>query len=158
MREKKRVLFLCTGNSARSQIAEGWLRYRAGDQFEVFSAGTEPKGSIHPFAVKVMDEIGVNIAGQYPKSLEPFVKERWNFVITVCDRARESCPIFPRREEQIHWSFSDPAAATGDEERRLQIFRQVRDEITRRIDLFVAAQTRRVIDQAAPSPHGRGLG
>lgn len=145
MNEKKRVLFLCTGNSARSQIAEGWLRHRAGDQFEVFSAGTEPKGSIHPLAVKVMAEIGVDLAGQYPKSLQPFVDEPWDFVITVCDRARESCPIFPRREEQIHWSFSDPAAATGDDEQRLQIFRQVRNEITRRIDLFVASQTKRAV-------------
>jgi arsenate reductase len=147
--ERKRVLFLCTGNSARSQIAEGWLRHRAGDQFEAFSAGTEPRSTINPLAIKVMDVVGVNIAAQHPKGLEPFVNEPWDFVITVCDRARESCPIFPRREEQIHWSFRDPAEATGDEDQRLQVFRQVRDEITRRIDLFVAAHPRRALEESS---------
>jgi arsenate reductase len=145
--EKQRVLFLCTGNSARSQIAEGWLRHRAGDDFEVFSAGTVPRDSINSRAVKVMEEVGVNIAEQYPKSLQPFVTEPWDFVITVCDRARESCPNFPRRAEQFHWSFRDPAEATGDEEQRTKFFREVRDDITRRIDLFVAAQTRRALEE-----------
>ena len=145
---RRRVLFLCTGNSARSQMAEAWLRHRAGDHFEVFSAGTEPKSAIHPLASQVMAEIGVAIAGQYPKSLAPFVSEPWDFVITVCDRARESCPFFPQHHEQIHWSFRDPAAATGDDEVRLEAFCKVRDEIMRRIDLFVTAQTRVVLDEA----------
>jgi arsenate reductase len=139
--EKKKVLFLCTGNSARSQIAEGWLRHRAGDHFEVSSAGTEPKVAIHPLAIRVMAEIGVDLAEQRPKSLNTFLNKTWDFVITVCDRARESCPIFPHRAEQLHWSFPDPAAASGDEERQLRVFRQVRDEITHRIDHFVAAQS-----------------
>ena len=147
MSQKKRVLFLCTGNSARSQIAEGWLRQRAGDQFEVFSAGTDPKSALHPLAIMVMAEIGVDITGQHPKSLESFVQEPWDLVITVCDRARESCPNFPRRVEQVHWSFQDPAGATGDEEHRLKVFRLVRDEITRRIDLFVAAQLKQVVEE-----------
>src|SRR5688572_30714200 len=133
---RRRVLFLCTGNSARSQMAEGWLRHLAGESFEVHSAGTEPKGEVHPLAVTAMAHAGIDIAGQRPKRLEQFVGARWDFVITVCDAARESCPVFPGDHERIHWSFDDPAAATGDEAERERMFRRVRDEIHRRIQLF----------------------
>jgi arsenate reductase (thioredoxin) len=143
---KRRVLFLCTGNSARSPMAEGWLRQLAGDDFDGFSAGTEPKAAVHPLAVKVMAEQDVDIAHQRPKSLRSFVGQPWDFIITVCDRARESCPVFPGDHQQIHWSFDDPAAATGTELERARVFRRVRDEILQRVRLFVTAQTRRVVE------------
>jgi arsenate reductase (thioredoxin) len=139
---KRRVLILCTGNSARSQMAEGWLRELAGDDFEVFSAGTEPKESVHPLAVQVMADVGVNIAEQRPKSLQQYLGQPWDFIITVCDRANETCPIFPGDHERIHWSFEDPAAATGSDLERRAVFRRVRDEILQRIRLFVAVHTR----------------
>jgi arsenate reductase (thioredoxin) len=135
---KQRVLFLCTGNSARSQMAEGWLRRLAGDDFDVFSAGTEPKEAVHPLAVLVMAEKDVEIAQQRPKSLQQYIGQPWDFIITVCDRANETCPIFPGDHERIHWSFEDPAAATGSELERRAVFRRVRDEILRRLRLFVA--------------------
>jgi arsenate reductase len=133
---RQRVLFLCTGNSARSQMAEGWLRHLAAESFDVYSAGTDPKDAIHPLAVQVMAEAGVDISAQRPKNLRRFIGEPWSFIITVCDRAKESCPIFPGDHEQIHWSFLDPAAATGSDQRRADVFRQVRDEIQQRITLW----------------------
>jgi arsenate reductase (thioredoxin) len=142
---KRRVLFLCTGNSARSQMAEGWLRELAPEDFAVFSAGTEPKEVIHPLAVKVMADVGIDISQQRPKHLQPFVGQSWDFIITVCDRARESCPVFPEAHEQIHWSLDDPAAAIGTERERERVFRQVRDQILQRIRLFVMVQTRRTV-------------
>lgn len=139
---KCRVLFLCTGNSARSQMAEAWLRHYAGDVFDVFSAGTEPRPEVHPLAVRTMADAGVDISGQRPKSLAPFVGQDFDFVITVCDRARDTCPTFPGDPEQIHWSFDDPAAAAGTEEERYGVFRRVRDELQHRVRLFVNAQVR----------------
>jgi arsenate reductase len=135
---KRRVLFLCTGNSARSQIAEGTLRYLAGDEYEVFSAGTEPKG-MHPLAVQVMRESGIDISDQRSKSLDEYLRSPFDAVITVCDRANEQCPVFPGNGERIHWSFDDPAAAESTEEQRLAVFRRVRDEIARSIQGFVTA-------------------
>ena len=123
-------------------MAEGWLRELAGDDFEVFSAGTEPKESVHPLAVQVMADVGVNIAEQRPKSLQQYLGQPWDFIITVCDRANETCPIFPGDHERIHWSFEDPAAATGSDLERRAVFRRVRDEILQRIRLFVAVHTR----------------
>ena len=132
MNDRRRVLILCTGNSARSQLAEGLLRHEGGDGFEVFSAGTRPTG-LRPEAVEVMREIGVDISGHRSKSVDEFAGETFDYVITVCDNARESCPVFPAETERIHWSFDDPAAVRGDEETRLATFRRVRDEIRARL-------------------------
>ncbi len=132
---RKRVLFLCTGNSARSQMAEGLLRHLAGDQFEVFSAGTRPVG-LNPNAVTAMSEIGINIAGSRSKSVDEFAGQQFDYVITACDNAKESCPIFPGGGARIHQSFEDPAAAP--KEGQLATFRQVRDQIAKWVsDLFV---------------------
>jgi arsenate reductase len=131
----KRVLFLCTGNSCRSQMAEGWLHHLAGDRFEAVSAGTKPK-ALHPDAVLVMREAGVNISGQRSKSVSEFLQGQFDFVITVCDSAKETCPYFPGEVRRLHWSFADPAAATGTHEQRLAVFRQVRDQIAERVRKF----------------------
>jgi arsenate reductase (thioredoxin) len=136
---EKRVLFLCTGNSARSQMAEALLRHLAGDAVDVASAGIEPKG-LHPLAVKAMSDIGIDISRQRSKGLDAVLGQTWDFVITVCDSASESCPIFPGDTERVHWSFEDPAAAEGSEEERLRGFRRVRDELLGRLRLFVLAQ------------------
>lgn len=108
----KRVLFLCTGNSCRSQMAEGWLRHLAADQFEVASAGTKP-GGLHPDAVLVMREAGVDISGQRSKNLSEFLQQQFDFVITVCDSANKGCPYFPGEVQRLHWSFPDPARLRG---------------------------------------------
>ncbi len=128
-----RVLFLCTHNSARSQMAEGFLRHLAGDQFEVYSAGTEAT-NIRPLAVRVMAEIGVDVSGQESKTLERYLGEPFEYVVTVCDAANEACPVFPGAKNRMHWSFEDPAQATGTEEERLEVFRKVRDEIREHIE------------------------
>lgn len=126
---KSRVLILCTGNSARSQMAEGLLRRDdAGERFEVFSAGTRPS-AVRPEAIAVMAELGVDISGQRSKSVEEFRGQSFDFVLTVCDAARESCPVFPGSGRRLHHSFDDPAAATGSEAERLAVFRHVRDEL-----------------------------
>jgi arsenate reductase len=134
---KKKVLFLCTGNSCRSQMAEGWLRHLAGDQYEVASAGTQPVG-LNPGAVEVMRELGIDIAAHHSKHLNEFLDVRFNHVITVCDRARETCPIFPGASSMLHWSFDDPAAARGSDEERRAVFRRVRDEIAGQVRRFVS--------------------
>ena len=130
---KPRVLFLCTGNSARSQMAEGYLRHVAGNQFEALSAGIEPKG-LNPLAVEAMSEIGIDISHQKSKDVVSFLGQYIPYIVTVCDNARERCPIFPRTYKFLHWSFDDPAAAQGAREEKLAVFRRVRDEIARRID------------------------
>ncbi|HKR97195.1 MAG TPA: arsenate reductase ArsC [Candidatus Angelobacter sp.] len=129
---KTKVLFLCTGNSARSQMAEGLLRHYAGDQYEVFSAGTNPVG-LNPLAVQAMREIGIDISQQRSKNVAEFYGMDIPYVITVCDRAKESCPIFPGTIKSLHWSFDDPAEAHGSAEERLAVFRRVRDEIAEQI-------------------------
>ena len=136
-----RVLFLCTHNSARSQMAEGLLRRLAGDRFEVASAGTEARG-VNPLAARAMAEIGVDLRGHTSKTLDRFLGERWDYVITVCDDASESCPGFPGPVTRVHWSFDDPSAAGGDEQ-RLAVFRRVRDEIRARIETWLAQQAAR---------------
>lgn len=128
MSDKKRVLILCTGNSARSQMAEGLLRHDSGDKFEVESAGVAPS-RVRSEAIKVMDEIGIDISGHRSKAADEFVGQQFDYIITVCDNAKETCPVFPGRAERIHHSFTDPAEAEGDEENRLKVFREVRDEI-----------------------------
>ena len=133
---KKRVLILCTGNSARSQMAEGLLRHDAGARFEVASAGTKP-GGLNPLAVKAMSELGIDISRHRSKSVDEFLGERFDYAITVCDSARETCPILPGVAEKLHWSFDDPAAAVGSEDEKLAEFRRVRDELRARLREFV---------------------
>ena len=131
--ERARVLFVCTHNSARSQMAEGLLRDRAGDRFEVTSAGTEAT-HVRPLAIRAMAEIGIDISGQESKTLERYLGEPFDYVITVCDDANEACPFFPGAKKWLHWSFEDPSRAEGPEDERLAIFRRVRDEIWKRIE------------------------
>ena len=133
----RRVLFLCTHNSARSQMAEGWLRHLAGDRFEVASAGTEAT-RVHPLAIQAMREVGIDLGTHTSKTLDTLVDRPWDFVITVCDAANERCPLFPGRTERLHWSFEDPTRATGTDEERRHVFRRVRDEIHARLAAWLA--------------------
>lgn len=143
-----RVLFLCTGNSARSQMAEGLLRSLGGHDFEVYSAGTHPQG-VDPLAVQVMRESGIDITGQQSKRLDRFQDQSFDYIITVCDRARDRCPTFPGDNERIHWGFADPAAVTGSEAERIAAFRRARNEIAERLRLWVTIRRRAV---SAPRP------
>jgi arsenate reductase len=138
---KPTVLFLCTGNSARSQMAEGWLKHVAGDDFEVFSAGTHPAG-LNPGSVDAMAEVGIDIAHQRSKHVSEFVGRPFDYVITVCDRAKESCPVWTVATTLLHWSFDDPAAVEDLEGRR-RVFSRVRDEIGTAIRTFVQERKRR---------------
>lgn len=135
MGARPNVLILCTGNSCRSQMAEGLLRHYAGDRFDVYSAGTDPRDEVHPFAVRVMGEIGIDISGQRPKSLDVYLgRLALKHLIIVCDGANASCPsIWPMMQERHYWPFDDPAAFVGDEEETLEEFRRVRDEIRERL-------------------------
>jgi arsenate reductase (thioredoxin) len=130
---KPKVLFLCTGNSARSQMAEGYLRHVAGDRFEALSAGIEPKG-LNPLAVEAMREIGIDISRQQSKDVTSLLGTPVRYVVTVCDNAAERCPVFPGAFFAIHWSFPDPAAAQGSHQERLAVFRRVRDAIREKIE------------------------
>ena len=130
--DRARVLFLCTHNSARSQMAEGLLRHLAGDRFEAMSAGTEAT-HVRPLAIMAMEEVGVDISGQESKTLERYLGEPLDYVITVCDDANEACPFFPGAQNRLHWSFEDPSRAEGSEEERLAVFRRVRDGIRDRL-------------------------
>jgi arsenate reductase len=132
---KKRVLVLCTGNSARSQMAEGLLRHDAGDHFEVESAGTRP-GNLRPEAIVVMKELGIDISGHRSKHVQEFENQSFDYVLTVCDNAKESCLVFPGHLNRIHKGFEDPAALHGTEEERLSLFRRVRDEIRNYLKVF----------------------
>lgn len=136
--KKERVLFLCTGNSCRSQMAEGWLRHLAGDRFDVASAGTHPAG-LNQGAVEAMREVGVDISRHASKKVDQFLGERFDYVITVCDSAKEACPTFPGAASFLHWSFDDPASSQGSPEERRQVFRRVRDEIAGRIRQFAGS-------------------
>jgi arsenate reductase (thioredoxin) len=138
----KRVLLLCTGNSCRSQMAEGFLRRLGGGEYEVHSAGTHPAEGVHPLAVKVMAEVKIDISGQRPKHVSELLHLQFHRVITVCDSANEQCPFFPGAE-RIHWPFDDPAAAEGTEEEKLKFFRQVRREIRTRMEFWVEIDRRR---------------
>jgi len=131
--ERRRVLFLCTHNSARSQMAEGFLRELGGGRYDVHSAGTEARG-LHPMTIQAMAEVGIDISLQRSKTLDQFVNERFDLVITVCDEANESCPYFPNAGERRHWSFPDPSAVPGDDETRFRAFESVRDAIRHRIE------------------------
>lgn len=138
MSNQKRVLILCTGNSARSQMAEGLLRHDGDDRFAVFSAGTRPS-SVRREAIEVMRELAIDISKQRSKSIDEFVGEPFDSVITVCDNAKESCPVFPAQTQRLHWSFEDPAAVSGDFAERLAAFRKVRDEIRSHLRDFIAS-------------------
>ncbi len=129
-----RVLILCTGNSARSQMAEGWLKHFGGKAFEVASAGTKPAERVNLLAVRAMAEVGIDISSGYPKHLERYLKDDWDYVITVCDSANEECPLFPGGKRRLHWGFADPSSAQGTEEARLGVFRRVRDQMRDRFE------------------------
>lgn len=139
MSDKLRVLILCTGNSARSQMAEGLLRHIAGDKFEVESAGTVAS-FVRPQAIAAMAELGIDISGHRSKCLDEFLKTPFDYVITVCDNANETCPIFPGDATRIHWSFDDPAESVGNEEEQMALFRRVRDEIREKLAGFARQQ------------------
>ena len=133
---KKRVLILCTGNSARSQMAEGLLRHDADDRFEVFSAGVDPAVRVRPEAVAVMREIGIDLSSHRPKHVKELGGQQFDFVLTVCDNARETCPLFPGPAVMIHESFKDPAAFHGSDDEQLALFRTVRDQIRKYLRTF----------------------
>lgn len=130
---RRKVLFLCTHNSARSQMAEGFMRHLGGNTHEVFSAGTE-KTFVRPQAIRVMAEIGIDISQQESKTLGQYLQDGFDEVITVCDDANEACPVFPNAKNRRHWSFPDPSKAQGSEEERLQVYRAVRDAIRQKIE------------------------
>jgi len=133
---KKKILVLCTGNSCRSQMAEGYFRYFADDRFEVTSAGLQPS-IVNPLAIQVMKADGVDISHHTSKDVNQFVGQKFEYIITVCDNAKERCPLFPGQAERIHWSFEDPAVAKGTEKEILAVFRKVRDQIRERIKEFL---------------------
>jgi arsenate reductase len=139
--DPQRVIFVCTHNSARSQMAEGMLRAWADDRFVAFSAGTEAT-RVRPEAIRVMDEIGIDISQHTSKTLEPFLGEAFHWLITVCDQAREACPTIPGVAQQAHWSIDDPSVVEGDEDARLAAFRLARDELRDRIHMFMLAAGR----------------
>jgi arsenate reductase len=136
MSDRKRVLILCTGNSARSQMAEGLLRHDGGEAFVVESAGVEPT-AVRAEAIEVMREIGIDISGQRSKSIDEFTAQSFDWVITVCDNAKQNCPIFPEATRRIHWSIEDPAAVSGTEQARLEAFRAARDDLRERLGKFL---------------------
>jgi len=138
---KTKVLFLCTGNSARSQMAEAFLRKYGGDEFEAYSAGLEPK-AMHPYTNRVMEEVGVNLSGQYSKHVKEYMgKIHFGYLITVCDEADKNCPTaFPGVSQRINWSFEDPTAFLGTDEEKLTKFREVRDQIERTIKEWLSGQ------------------
>ena len=136
---KAKVLFLCTGNSARSQMAEAFLRKYGGERFEVYSAGLEPKG-INPNTERVMEEVGISLSGQYSKHVKEYMgKVHFGYLITMCDEAEESCPTtFPGIGQRLHWSFEDPSAFTGSEDEKLAKFREVRNQMEQHIKTWLA--------------------
>lgn len=136
MKVRQRVLFLCTGNSARSQMAEGLLRKMAGTTFEIASAGVSPT-HVRLEAITAMNEIDIDISDHRSKSVDEYSGQEFDYVITVCDNAKEQCPVFPGKTTLIHWSFDDPATAQGDETERLVVFRRVRDEIRHQLQSFL---------------------
>jgi arsenate reductase len=137
---KPMVLILCTGNSCRSHLAEGFLRAAAGDILDVQSAGSKPAGYVHPMAIKVMQEAGIDISRHHSKHLSGFLNQKVETVITVCGNADQACPIFPGQVHRHHWAFYDPAHAKGSEDEILKVFRQVRDEIKRVFEAYAAGR------------------
>ena len=150
-----RVLFVCTGNSARSVMAEALVRHKGGDAFEVHSAGTDPRG-INPLTRKVLAEAGIDDSWARSKSVKAFLGQQFDYVVTVCDEARQVCPVFPGVHESLHWGYEDPAEATGTEEERLAVFRRVFVQLGERINQFVslALRTQRERLEAASTATG----
>ena len=144
-----RVLFVCTGNSARSVMAEALLRHHGGDRFEVHSAGTEPRG-VNPLTLRVLEEAGIDATGARSKSVNEYLGQTFDYVVTVCDEARQVCPVFPGVHESLHWGYEDPAEAVGNEEERLAVFRKVFIQIGERVRQF-ATLTARVAPETQPS-------
>lgn len=138
MSQKKRILFLCTGNSCRSQMAQGIMNKIGGDRFEAFSAGSHPAGYVHPLAIETIREMGIDIASNVSKSLDEYVGQPWDIIVTVCDNAREACPVFPGQPISAHWGFEDPAHFEGPEDQKRRFFRSVAMEIEGRIRLLLA--------------------
>ena len=141
MTQPIRVLFVCTGNSARSLMAEALLRRHGGDRFEVFSAGTEPRG-VNPLTLRVLHEAGMDASTARSKSVSEFLGQPFDYVVTVCDQARQACPVFPGSHESLHWGYEDPAAATGTDEERLVVFRRVFTALGERVQQFADIATR----------------
>ena len=150
---KQRVLFLCTGNSARSQMAEGLLRHLTGDRYDAMSAGTHPVG-LNPGAVAAMRELGIDISAQRSKRMDEFVDQAFDYVITVCDRAKESCPRWPHTGRLLHWSFDDPAIVTGSPEQQRQAFRTVRDHIKTHLEEFLSTSFRNARQRSSYARNG----
>ena len=146
---KPKILILCTGNSCRSHMAEGILRHAAGDVLEVASAGSKPAGYVHPHAITVLDEIGIDIGHHRSKHLSEFLEQEIDTVITVCGNAEQACPAFPGGGKRLHWPFDDPAHATGTEEDRLAMFRRVRDEIRERFEAYARERRRELANSGA---------
>jgi arsenate reductase (thioredoxin) len=145
-----RVLVVCSGNSARSLMAEGLLRHRGGDAFEVHSAGTEPRG-IHPLTLKILAVAGIDASWARSKSVNEYIGQRFDYVITVCDEARQVCPIFPGVHESLHWGYEDPAGATGSTEARLAVFRRVFIQLGERINQFAELARREQRERREPA-------
>ena len=140
---RRRVLVICTHNSARSQMAEGWLRQLGGNGIDAHSAGTEAT-AVRPLAIRAMAEVGIDISGQESKTLDPYLDQPWDAVITVCDQANEVCPVFPGGKRRLHWSFPDPSKAVGSEEEKLAVYREVRDAIRDRIVRFLGDEAQHI--------------
>ena len=140
---KPKVLILCTGNSCRSHLAEGILRAAAGDILEVHSAGSKPAGYVHPMAIRAMAEIGINISAHRSKSMNEFLDQNIETVITVCGKADQVCPMYPGQVNRFHWPFDDPAHATGTEEEQMDVFRRVRDEIKAKFEAWAAERRKK---------------
>lgn len=138
--QKKQVIIVCTGNSCRSQMAEALWRQEAGDRFEVFSAGTHPSG-VHPLARQVIEELEIDMSGQFSKSIFAMSERPFDLVITVCDDAKEICPVFPQAARQLHWPFEDPVMSVGSVKERLPLFRRARDLIQQKIHQFLAEES-----------------
>jgi arsenate reductase len=151
---KYRILVICTGNSVRSQMAEGSFRQLGGERVEVLSAGSEPSDRVHPLAVRAMAEIGIDISHQRPRSLSAFVGEPFDIVIAVCSRAARSCPAFPAAAKRLNWFYDDPAAVAGTETERLAAFRAVRDDLHQRIVALLASLVTTPQPVCHDSPHG----
>ena len=145
---KRKVLFLCTGNSCRSQMAEGLVKHYLYKKWKAFSAGTKPSGYVHPLTIKAMDEIGIDISKFKSKSVEKYRKKKFDLVMTVCDSAAENCPAWLRQGNVVHISFPDPAEATGSEKKKMKVFRSVRDDMQRRV--FYYLEKKRILIQGQP--------
>ena len=138
----QRIIILCTGNSCRSQMAQVIWQQLVGDRAQVESAGSAPSGYVHPLAIKALQELKLPTDGLQSKSIEPFINQKIDLVVSVCDHAQQNCPVLPHVQQQLHWPFDDPAEATGSEEEKMLVFRRVRDEIKQRISEYVQAELR----------------